>query len=42
MNKPIYLGFSVVDLSKIVMCEFWCVYVKLKYGERKTVLYGYR
>ena len=23
MNKPVSLGFSVLDLSKTVMCEFW-------------------
>ena len=33
MNKPIYLGLSILDLSKIVMYEFWYSYVKSKYGE---------
>ena len=23
MNKPVYLGLSVLELSKILMCEFW-------------------
>ena len=33
MNKPVYLGLSILDLSKTVMYEFWYDYVKLKYGE---------
>ena len=33
MNKPVYLGLSVLDLSKTVMFEFWYDYVKPKYGE---------
>ena len=33
MNKPIYLGLSTLDLSKILMYEFWYDYVKPKYGE---------
>ena len=27
MNKPVYLGLSISDLSKIVMYEFWYDYV---------------
>ena len=30
MNKPIYLGFSILDLSKIVMHELWYEYMKPK------------
>ena len=33
MNKPVYLGLSILDLSKTVMYKFWYDYVKLKYGE---------
>ena len=28
MNKPVYLGLSILDLSKTVTYEFWCDYVK--------------
>ena len=46
MNKPVYLGLSILELSKILMYEFWYGYVKTKYGEQnkicKTLLYGYR
>ena len=34
MNKPVYLGLSILELSKILMYEFWYNYVKLKYGEK--------
>ena len=24
MNKPVYLGQAILDLSKTIMCEFHC------------------
>ena len=42
MNKPVYLGLSILELSKIVMYECWYDYVKTKYGEKAKLLYGYK
>ena len=39
MNKPIYLGLSVLDISKILMYEFWYDYMKPKYGNRVKLCY---
>ena len=39
MNKPSNLGFSILELSKILMCEFWYDYVKPKYGEKAKLCY---
>ena len=33
MNKPIYYGMSILDISKTLMYEFWYDYVKPKYGD---------
>ena len=33
MNKPIYLVLSILIISKTVLHEFWCDYVKPKDGE---------
>ena len=33
MNKPIYLGLSILEISKLLMYEFWCDYMKPKYGD---------
>ena len=35
MNKPIYLGLSILDISKILMYEFWYDYMKPKYNNVK-------
>ena len=32
MNKPIYLGLSILNISKITMYEFWYDFIKSKYG----------
>ena len=31
MNKTVYLGLLILDLSKTVMYEFWYDYIKPKY-----------
>ena len=33
MKKPIYLGLSILEISKIIMYEFWYDYAKKKYGD---------
>ena len=32
MNKPIYLGLSILEISKALMYEFWYDYMKPKYA----------
>ena len=39
MNKPVYLGLSILELSEIVMQEFWYDYVKLKHEEKTKRCY---
>ena len=37
MNKPIYLGQAILDISKTRMYEFWYDYIKPKYGDREKL-----
>ena len=37
INKPAYLGLSILELSKILMYEFWYDYVKPKYCEKSNL-----
>ena len=39
MNKPIYLGLSILEISKILMYEFWYDYMKLKYNNDVKLCY---
>ena len=37
----VYLGLSILDLSKTVIHEFWYDYLKPKYGENVNLCYMY-
>ena len=39
MNKPIYLGLSILEISKILMYEFWYDYMKPKYNDNVKFCY---
>ena len=42
MNKPIYLGLSILDIIKTLFktyYEFWYDYIKPKYGDRAKLCY---
>ena len=39
MNKPVHLKLSILELSKILIYEFWYDYVKPKYGEKPKLCY---
>ena len=39
MNKPIYLGRLILDISKTAMYKFWYDYFKPKYGDKAKLCY---
>ena len=36
MNKPVYLGLSILEIIKTLMYELWYDYMKLKYGDNEN------
>ena len=39
MNKPIYLGQAILDISKTLMYEFWYDYIKPMYSDKAKLCY---
>ena len=39
MNKPIYLGLSILEITKTLMYEFWYDYMKPKYNNDVKLCY---
>ena len=39
MNKPIYLGLSILEISKTLMYELWYDYMKPEYGDNVKLCY---
>ena len=39
MNKPVYSGFSILEINKTLMHEFWHDYVKPKYQDNAKLCY---
>ena len=39
MNKPVYLGLSILEISKTLMYEFWYYYIKPKYQKVAKLCY---
>ena len=39
MNKPMYLGLSILDISKTLMFEFWHDYITPTYQNNAKLYY---
>ena len=39
LNKPVYVGQAILDISKAMMFNFWYGYIKPRYGDKACLLY---
>ena len=39
MNKPVYLGLPILEISKTLMYEFWYNHIKSKYQNNARICY---
>ena len=39
INKPVYIGMSILDISKTLMYEFWYDYLRPKYKDKAKLCY---
>ena len=39
MNKPVYLGLSILEINKTLMYAFWYDYIKTKYQNNIKLCY---
>ena len=39
MTEPLYLGMSILDISKILMYKLWYDYIRSKYGDKAKLCY---
>ena len=39
MNEQVYLGLSILEISNIILHEFWYDYAKRKYGVKAKLFY---
>ena len=39
MNKPVYIGLSILEISKTLVYEFWYDYIKPKDDDNEKLFY---